>query len=102
MLREGRCRNLGGEIARADLKDEWKPARGGVTGATGKRVRRPSRLEAHRNDRVIAGPEYGIPRLNRGAFIGLVRNDMVDSNLPNHVGWLSECFDALDSVTRTE
>ena len=43
-----------------------------------------------------------IPRMNRGAFIGLVRNDMVDGNLPNHVNWLSECFDALDTVTRTD
>jgi len=41
-----------------------------------------------------------IPRLNRGAFIGLVRNDMVDGNLPNHVNWLAEVFDPLDMVVR--
>lgn len=43
-----------------------------------------------------------IPRLNRGAFIGLVGHDMIGENLHNHVNWLSECFDCLDMVTRTE
>lgn len=43
-----------------------------------------------------------IPRLDKGAFFKLVREDLIDSNLPNHASWLDECFLTLDSVTRME
>lgn len=43
-----------------------------------------------------------IPRLDRGAFFKLVREDVIDSNLPNHVNWINEVFNPLDSVTRSE
>ena len=43
-----------------------------------------------------------IPRLDRNGFIKLVRDDMMDGNLPNHVNWLQECFDSLDKAIRTE
>jgi DNA polymerase-1 len=41
-----------------------------------------------------------IPRLQRGAFMNLVRDDMLSSNLPDHMGWLDKCFNQLDSVIR--
>lgn len=43
-----------------------------------------------------------IPRLDKGSFFKLVREDLIDSNLPNHVSWLDEVFGPLDGVTRTE
>jgi DNA polymerase-1 len=43
-----------------------------------------------------------IPRLNRGSFYNLVREDMIDGVLPNHVDWLDQCFGSLDSVIRSE
>jgi 5'-3' exonuclease len=43
-----------------------------------------------------------IPRLDRGVFIRLVREDMIDSNLPNHTMWLNEVFGSMDSVVRSE
>lgn len=43
-----------------------------------------------------------IPRLDRGTFFKLVREDLIDSNLPNHVSWLDEVFGSLDGVTRTD
>lgn len=43
-----------------------------------------------------------IPRLDRGAFFKLVREDLIDSNLPNHTQWVGEVFNALDLVTREE
>jgi 5'-3' exonuclease len=43
-----------------------------------------------------------IPKLERGTFFKLVRDDMIDNNLPNHTSWLNEVFDPLDRVTRTE
>lgn len=43
-----------------------------------------------------------IPRLDRGSFFKLVREDLVSNNLPNHVLWLEQCFVALDSVVRSE
>lgn len=43
-----------------------------------------------------------IPKLDRNAFFKLVREDMLDSNLPNHVTWVNEVFDPLDRVTRTQ
>lgn len=43
-----------------------------------------------------------IPRLDRGAFFKLVREDMMDGNLPNHTFWVNEVFNPLDMVTRSE
>ena len=43
-----------------------------------------------------------IPRLDRGSFFKLVREDLVDTNLPNHTTWVNEVFNSLDTVTRTE
>jgi len=43
-----------------------------------------------------------IPRLDRGTFFKFIRDDMLDSNLPNHVAWIDECFGTLDAVTRIE
>ena len=43
-----------------------------------------------------------IPRLERGAFYKLVREDMIDTVLSNHVTWVDEVFGVLDSVTRKD
>lgn len=43
-----------------------------------------------------------IPRLDRGAFFKLVREDRIDANLPNHTNWINEVFSPLDMVTRSE
>ncbi len=43
-----------------------------------------------------------IPQLDRNAFFKLVREDMLENNLPGHVQWLDECFSALDAVVRKE
>jgi DNA polymerase-1 len=43
-----------------------------------------------------------IPRLDRNAFFKLVRDDMIDSNLPNYISWINEVFDPLDRVIRSE
>lgn len=43
-----------------------------------------------------------IPHLDRGAFFNLVRDDMIEVNLPNHVNWVGEVFNPLEMVTRTE
>ena len=43
-----------------------------------------------------------IPKLDRNAFYKLVREDMVDSNLPNYVTWVTEIFSPLDNVVRSE
>lgn len=45
---------------------------------------------------------HKIPRLDRGAFFKLVREDLIDGNLPNHTLWINEVFSPLDTVTRTE
>lgn len=42
-----------------------------------------------------------IPRLDRGAFIKLMMDDAMESNLPSHQSWLTEVFTSLDSVVRT-
>ena len=43
-----------------------------------------------------------IPMLNRNVFFKMVREDMLDSNLPNHTTWVGDIFGPLDLVTRTE
>jgi DNA polymerase-1 len=43
-----------------------------------------------------------IPRLDRNAFLTMVREDVMENNLPNHVFWLNEVFNPLDGVTRSE
>jgi 5'-3' exonuclease len=43
-----------------------------------------------------------IPKLDRNAFYKLVRDDLLENVLPNHVTWVSEVFDPLDRVTRSE
>lgn len=43
-----------------------------------------------------------IPRLDRGAFFKLVREDVIDGNLHNHVNWVNEVFGPLDTVVRSE
>lgn len=43
-----------------------------------------------------------IPRLDKGTFFKMVREDMLDNNLPNHVAWIDQIFGVLDGVTRTE
>jgi hypothetical protein len=43
-----------------------------------------------------------IPRLDRNMFYKLVKDDMLNNNLPNHVMWVNEIFDPMDRVTREE
>ena len=43
-----------------------------------------------------------IPMLDRNAFFKMVREDGIDSNLPNHVSWISDVFGPLDSATRKD
>lgn len=43
-----------------------------------------------------------IPMLDRNAFFKMVREDMMDGNLPNHTSWISDVFGPLDSATRKE
>jgi len=43
-----------------------------------------------------------IPRLDRGAFFKLVREDLLEGNLPNHTLWVNDVFSPLDTVTRSE
>lgn len=43
-----------------------------------------------------------IPKMDRNAFFKYVRDDMIDSNLPNHVDWVNNVWGPLDSVTRSE
>ena len=43
-----------------------------------------------------------IPILDRNVFFKLIRDDMVDRNLPNYVNWVNDIFSSLDRVTRTE
>jgi DNA polymerase-1 len=43
-----------------------------------------------------------IPKLDRNAFFKYVREDMLDSNLPNHVDWVNNTWAPLDSVVRSE
>ena len=43
-----------------------------------------------------------IPKMDRGAFLTMIRDDVMQNNLPNHVSWLNEVFDPLDTVVRTE
>jgi len=43
-----------------------------------------------------------IPRLERGAFYKLVREDMIESILPNHVSWAEGVFGLLDGVIRSD
>lgn len=55
--------------------------------------------QLHCNERMETA---NIPRLDRGSFVTMVREDMLYGNLPNHVNWMNEVFNPLDSVTRTE
>jgi len=43
-----------------------------------------------------------IPMLDRNSFFKMVREDGIDSNLPNHINWLQDTFSSLDSVTRKD
>ena len=43
-----------------------------------------------------------IPMLDRNAFFKMVREDGIDSNLPNHISWIGDVFGPLDAVTRKE
>lgn len=43
-----------------------------------------------------------IPKLDRNAFFKLIRDDLLDSALPNHVDWVNNVWNPLDSVTRSE
>lgn len=43
-----------------------------------------------------------IPMLDRNAFFKMVREDMIDNNLPNHITWISDVFGPLDAVIRKE
>lgn len=43
-----------------------------------------------------------IPMLDRNAFYKMVREDMIDNNLPNHINWINDVFGPLDGVTRKE
>ena len=43
-----------------------------------------------------------IPMMDRNAFFKMVREDGIDSNLPNHISWLQDTFGPLDAVTRKE
>jgi len=43
-----------------------------------------------------------IPHLNRNAFVRLIVEDSMNNNFPDHQHFLTECFGALDSVTRMD
>jgi DNA polymerase-1 len=43
-----------------------------------------------------------IPMMDRNAFFKMVREDGIDSNLPNHVRWIEETFASLDAAVRKE
>jgi DNA polymerase I len=43
-----------------------------------------------------------IPKLDRNAFFKMVRDDMIDNNLPNHIDWVNNIWSPLDSVVRGE
>lgn len=43
-----------------------------------------------------------IPKMDRNAFVDMVRRDMMDSNLPDHTRWIEEVFGPLDRVVRDE
>lgn len=43
-----------------------------------------------------------IPQMDRNAFVRSVAEDSMINNFPDHQSFLSECFGALDSVTRME
>jgi hypothetical protein len=40
--------------------------------------------------------------MDRNAFFKMVREDGIDSNLPNHVRWIEETFASLDAAVRKE
>jgi DNA polymerase I len=41
-----------------------------------------------------------IPNMERGTFLSMVRDDRLESSLPNHISWLNEVFNPLNSVVR--
>lgn len=43
-----------------------------------------------------------IPMLDRNVFFKMVREDGIDTNLPNHIQWINDVFGPLDSVTRKD
>ena len=43
-----------------------------------------------------------IPLMDRTAFVRSIVDDSMLINFPDHQKWLSECFGAMDSVTRSE
>lgn len=43
-----------------------------------------------------------IPHMNRNAFVRLIVEDGMLNSFPDHQSFLTECFGALDSVTRSE
>jgi DNA polymerase-1 len=43
-----------------------------------------------------------IPMLDRNAFFKMVREDGIDSNLPNYITWIQDVFGPLDAATRKE
>ena len=43
-----------------------------------------------------------IPKLDRNAFFRLVREDMIDNNIPNYVDWVNTTWSPLDMVVREE
>lgn len=43
-----------------------------------------------------------IPMMDRNAFFKLIREDMMENNLFDHVSWVNDVFGPLDSVTRKE
>jgi DNA polymerase-1 len=43
-----------------------------------------------------------IPKLDRNAFFTLIRDDMIDNNIPYHVDWINTVWASLDSVVRSE
>ena len=43
-----------------------------------------------------------IPRLNRIEFFNMVRDDVMENNLTNHIRWVEECWARLDNVVRND
>lgn len=42
-----------------------------------------------------------IPKMNRNTFVRMIVEDRMINNFPDHQTWLTECFGALDSVTKS-
>ena len=46
--------------------------------------------------------ESKIPLLDRNAIFNMIRDDRLSNNIPDYVNWVSQCFDYLNNVVRSE